>query len=236
MKINTEIVKNKEFETAIKPSLIKHSQEYRVLATLRYLYPSKFDKMVTGEAPDLQDCEKGIGIEVTAAVSENDMRASRAFSELYQGETKDIEKRKKAIESSGYTFVPLVDNKVVISTSGTADGEKHFFQESIRRKTKKLSQYRANYAEIGLAIILPEIPTSDAETNLSEWLSDILKESNNRFDFVYVISHRFCIHYDMQGNVIEKHSLTSDENRYLVTIGRMTVEGELSFSNSEEWL
>ena len=164
------------------------------------------------------------------------MRASRAFSELYQGETKDIEKRKKAIESSGYTFVPLVDNKVVISTSGTADGEKHFFQESIRRKTKKLSQYRANYAEIGLAIILPEIPTSDAETNLSEWLSDILKESNNRFDFVYVISHRFCIHYDMQGNVIEKHSLTSDENRYLVTIGRMTVEGELSFSNSEEWL
>ena len=60
MKINTEIVKNKEFETAIKPSLLKHSQEYRVLATLRYLYPSKFDKMVTGEAPDLQDREKGL--------------------------------------------------------------------------------------------------------------------------------------------------------------------------------
>lgn len=125
---------------------------------MRYLYPAKFDKMVTGEAPDLQDCENGIGIEVTAAVSENDMRASRAFSELYQGEPKDIEKRKKIIESSGYTFVPLVDNKDVISTSGTADGEKYFFQESIRKKTKKLEQYHANYKETGLAIILSEIP------------------------------------------------------------------------------
>ena len=236
MKINTDLVKNKEFEAAIKPCLLKHSQEYRVLATLRYLYQAKFDKMVTGEAPDLQDRENGVGIEVTAAVSENDMRASRAFSELYKGELKDIEKRKKAIESSGYTFVPLVDNKVVISTSGTADGEKHFFQESIRRKTKKLEQYHANFKKIGLAIILLEIPTSYAETNLSEWLSELLTESNNRFDFVYVISHRFCIHFDMQGNILEKHSLTSDENCWLVTIGRMTAEGELSFSNSEEWL
>lgn len=236
MKINTEIVKNKKFEAAIKPCLLKHSQEYRVLATLRYLYPTKFDKMVTGEAPDLQDCENGIGIEVTAAVSENDMRASRAFSELYQGETKDIEKRQKAIESSGYTFVPLMDNKAVIATSGTADGEKHFFQESIRRKTKKLEQYHANLEGIGLAIILPEIPTSCAETNLSEWLSDLLRESDNLFDFVFVISHRFCIYYDIQGNVTEKRSLTSDEDRWLVTIGRMTAEGELSFTDSEEWL
>lgn len=236
MKINTEIVQNKKFEAAIKPCLLKHSQEYRVLATLRYLYPAKFDKMITGEAPDLQDCENGIGIEVTAAVSENDMRASRTFSELYQDKPKDIEKRKKVIESSGYTFVPLVDNKVVISTSGTADGEKYFFQESIRRKSKKLERYHSNYKEIGLAIILPEIPTSYAETNLSEWLSELLTEPDDRFDFVYVISHRFCIQFDMQGNILEKHSLKSDENCWLVTIGRMTAEGELSFPNSEEWM
>ena len=53
MKINTKVVQNKKFEVAIKPCLLKHSQEYRVIATLRYLYPKKFDKMVTGEAPDL---------------------------------------------------------------------------------------------------------------------------------------------------------------------------------------
>lgn len=236
MKINTDIVKTKRFNTAIEPCLLKHSQEYRVLATLQYLYPAKFDKMVTGESPDLQDCENSVGIEVTAAVNPNDMRASRAFSEMYQGEAKEIEKRKKAIESSGYSFVPLVDNKVVIATSGTADGEKHYFQESIRRKTKKLKQYHANFEKIGLAIILPEIPTSYVETNLSEWISDMAKESDNPFDFVYVISHRFCIYHDTQGKSMEKHSLTSDETYWLATIGRMTAEGELSFNKSEEWL
>ena len=175
MKINTDLVKNKKFSSAILPSLLKHSQEYRVLATLRYLYPTNFDEMITGESPDLQDCVNGIGIEVTVAVNENDMKASRAFSELYQGKPKDIERRKNTIESSGYSFVPLIDEKVAIATSGTADGEKHFFQESIRRKTKKLKQYRTNFEKIGLAVILPEIPTSYAEGHLSEWISELLE-------------------------------------------------------------
>ena len=86
MKINTNLVKVKAYTDAIKPSLLKHSQEYRVLATLRYLYPIKFDKMVPGEAPDLQDYENGIGIEVTIA--------SRAFSELYQGEQNNTKNAK----------------------------------------------------------------------------------------------------------------------------------------------
>lgn len=139
MKINTDLVKGKKYSSAVKPNTLKHSQEYRVLATLRYLYSSKFDTMITGEAPDLQDSASSTGIEVTAAVKEDDMKVSRAFSELNQGKPKDIEKRKNIIKSSGYFSVPLKDEKVAISTSGTADGEKRFFQESIRRKTKKFS-------------------------------------------------------------------------------------------------
>lgn len=235
MKINTDLVKNKKFTSSIKPSVLKHSQEYRVLATLRYLYPQKFDVMITSEAPDLQDSASSTGIEVTAAVKEDDMKASRAFSELNQGKTKDIEKRRYTIESSGYSFVTLKDEKVAISTSGTADGEKCFFQESIRRKTKKLQQYRIKFKRIGLAILLPEIPTSYAENHLSEWISEISDESSNLFDFVYVISHRFCLYYDTQAEFTEKRSLTQEESWRLATIGRMTAEGELSLSDSE-WL
>ncbi len=202
---------------------------------MRYVYPDKFDAMTTGEAPDLQDSTNNTGIEVTVAVKEDDMKASRAFSELNQGKSKDIEKRKNIIESSGYSFVPLKDEKVAISTSGTADGEKYFFQQSILRKTKKLQQYRTNFKRIGLAILLPEIPTSYAENHLSEWISEIFDESANLFDFVYVISHRFCLYYDTQVKSTEKHSLTQDESRLLATIGRMTAEGELSMTD-EEWL
>ena len=74
MKINTDLVKGKKYSSAVKPNTLKHSQEYRVLATLRYLYPSKFDTMITGEAPDLQDSASSTGIEVTAAVKEDDMK------------------------------------------------------------------------------------------------------------------------------------------------------------------
>lgn len=235
MKINTDLVKNKKFSSSVKPSILKHSQEYRVLATLRYLYPAKFDAMITGEAPDLQDSASSTGIEVTVAVKEDDMKVSRAFSELYQGNMKDTEKRKNIIESSGYSFVPIKDEKVAIATSGTSDGEKYFFQESIRRKTKKLQQYRTNFKRIGLAILLPEIPTSDAEKHFSEWTSEVFKETDNLFDFVYVISHRFCIYYDAQENATEKRSLTQDESWLLATLGRMTAEGELSLTDSE-WL
>lgn len=206
-----------------------------MLATLRYLYPMKFDTMITGEAPDLQDYVNSLGIEVTAAVEGNDMKVFRAFSELYQGKPKDTEKRKEIIESNGYAFFSLKDEKVAIATSGTSDRERHFFQQSIRKKAKKLQQYRTNFKKIGLAIILPEIPTFYAENHFSEWAFEVFKDTNNSFDFVYVISHRFCIYYNVQENVSEKHSLTSNENRLLSTIGRMTAEGELSLTDSE-WL
>ena len=233
MKINTDLVKGKKYSSAVKPNTLKHSQEYRVLATLRYLYPSKFDTMITGEAPDLQDSASSTGIEVTAAVKEDDMKVSRAFSELNQGKPKDIEKRKNIIKSSGYFSVPLKDEKVAISTSGTADGEKRFFQESIRRKTKKIQQYRSNVKRMGLAILLPEIPTSYAENHLSEWITELFDESANLFDFVYVISHRFCLYYDTQAKITEKRSLTQDESLLLATIGRMTAEGELTMTDTE---
>lgn len=88
---------------------------------------------------------------------------------------------------------------------------------------------------MGLAILLPETPTSYAENHLSEWISEILDESVNLFDFVYVISHRFCLYYDTQEGNAEKHPLTQDESRSLATIGRMTAEGELLMTDIE-WL
>ena len=86
---------------------------------------------------------------------------------------------------------------------------------------------------MGLAILLPEIPTSYAENHLSEWITELLDESANLFDFVYVISHRSCLYYDMQAKKTEKRSLTQDESLSLATIGRMTAEGELTMTDTE---
>lgn len=80
MRIDTDLIKNKNYIYPIQSSVIKHSQEYITLATLRYLFPQRYETMIKGESPDLQDSVNGIGIEVTAAVRENDMKASRALA------------------------------------------------------------------------------------------------------------------------------------------------------------
>lgn len=129
MKIDTEKIKNKKFTAPIGDKLQKYSQEYRVLSTLRYLFPNRFEKMVKGESPDLQDEENGIGIEVTVAVDWRDMRAAREFAKLQQ-ENGNVEKHKKAIASSGYFFLPIKKMKLQY-VPREHQRKRSFFQESI---------------------------------------------------------------------------------------------------------
>ncbi len=142
MKINTNLVKVKAYTDAIKPSLLKHSQEYRVLATLRYLYPIKFDKMVPGEAPDLQDYENGIGIEVTIAVNENDMRASRAFSELYQGEQNNTKNAKKQLNQAAMLLSILWIKRLQYPHQGLQMEKSTFSKKASEERRKNWSSIK----------------------------------------------------------------------------------------------
>ena len=74
-----------------------------MLATLRYLFPEKFSTMILNDAPDLQDFTNNVGIEVTDAVSENDMNASRIFSELHKYNSREQKKKIEKIELCGYS-------------------------------------------------------------------------------------------------------------------------------------
>lgn len=139
MKINTDLVKGKKYSSAVKPNTLKHSQEYRVLATLRYLYPSKFDTMITGEAPDLQDSASSTGIEVTAAVKEDDMKVSRAFSELNQGKPKDIEKRKKTSNQADISLFLLKMKRLRYLPPELPTERNAFFKKAYEERRKKFS-------------------------------------------------------------------------------------------------
>lgn len=151
MKIDTEKIKNKKFTGPIEAKLQKYSQEYRALATLKYLFPNRFKKMVKEESPDLQDKENGIGIEVTAAVDWRDMRAAREFANLQQGNG-NIEKHKKAITSSGYFFLPIKKDKVAICTSGTLKGEKFFFKKVYEKRLTIFSNIKQDFKKLGLLL------------------------------------------------------------------------------------
>lgn len=233
MQINTDRVKNYKITSAIKPSLLKYSCEYRALATLRYLFPKRFNTLEHAEKPDLQDLINGVGIEVVNAVSKKDMEANRLLSNMRDNKNmspEEIERLKKGIEACGYD---LNDEKNSISKTGTGDGEKQVFQESIRKKIKKLPNYKKIFDKNGLAVVLPEIPTREAIDSLHRWIVDLVEENGCFFDFVFVISHRSFDYYDVQKNSFATYSLTEEENKLLRAIGRMTAEGGLSLSDLE---
>ena len=235
MNLHSDVIQNKNYTYSICAELQKHSQEYRVLATLRYLLPQQYEMITAGESPDLQDIKNSIGIEVTAAVRENDMKVSRIFSGLrQQNDEKKAEKRIKKIESCGYSLVPIRGEKISVITSGTSNEEKIFLQESVRKKKQKFEQYRSKFRTLGLAIVLLEIPTTEAEDCCIDWINEELQKDQDSIDFMYVISHRFCIYYDVRMVRSGKWTISNEENRSLCTIARMTAEGELSLDD-QEW-
>ena len=99
---------------------------------------------------------------------------------------------------------------------------------------EKLCQYKNMFEEIGLAIVLPETPTSHAENHFIKWIIEKINESDNSFDFYYVISNRFCSFWNYRKKHCTKNFLTAKESERLCTIARMTAEGELSL-NDLEW-
>lgn len=233
MNINTELVKNKKYNVAILHELVKVSQEYRVLATLRYLFPGVYEQMEHGDKPDLQDKTNKVGIEVTATVQENDMKANRVLAEFDETSSEKLTKDLDKIINCGYD-INIIYGKKSISRSGTVDSEKSCFQNAILKKCKKADQYKADYAKIGLAVLLPEIPTSYAEDHLIDWVKELHSEIDKSFDFIYVISCRFCLLYDILNGNTDKKSLKSSDNQLLCIIARMTAEEELTL-DSIEW-
>lgn len=235
MSLHSSLVKNKKFNGAIEPALLKHSQEYNVLGILRYLYPQKYNTMVLGEAPDLQDKEHSTGIEVTVAVSENDMKASRAFSQLLEKNDETRKRYMNKIEESGYKLTSIEGNAVSIHTTGTSNGEKTLFQKAIRKKFEKSSNYRKNFKNLGLAVVFTENPTSEAERSCIAWTREVFQNAQESFDFVYILAHRFCFYYDTHTDSCEKRIISRNDSYAIKTIARMTAEGELSLE-SDEWL
>lgn len=235
MNLHSSLIKNKKFNGAIEPALLKRSQEYSVLGILRYLYPQKYNTMVMGEAPDLQDKRNSTGIEVTVAVSENDMKASRAFSQLLEGNDEMAKRHINKIEESGYKLTSIEGKAVSIHATGTSNGEKTLFQKAIRKKIEKSPHYRENFKNLGLAVVFLEIPTSEAEHGCIAWTREVFQEAQKSFDFVYILAHRFCFYYDTHTDSCEKRIISGDDLYAIKTIARMTAEGELSLE-SDEWL
>lgn len=235
MNIFTKRILQYRPEKSILSQKLNLSQEYRALATLKYLFPEKYDSFTAGDAPDLQNIENSMGVEVTAAVPEKDMKVARLFSYLCEGNNVDRQKHLiSAISKENYSVAETTVGLAAISPIATSVSEKVFIQNIISKKMEKLPQYQEKYKRVELALILPEIPTSDAERHITGWITDIMHCARPAFDYVHIICHRFYKGLDMRTGEEIKIAISNRENLALGAIARMTAEGVISF-DSEEW-
>lgn len=63
----------------------------------------------------------------------------------------------------------------------------------------------------------------------------VIYENEVSFDFVYILSNRFCILIDVENKGFTKREISSEVSLALYKIARMTAEGDLSLTD-QEWL
>lgn len=69
--------------------------------------------------------------------------------------------------------------------------------------------------------------------NFIDWIKEVFINYEDSFDFVYIISHRFCILYDVKKNGFDEVPISCDENQLLCKIARMTAENEITLADIE---
>lgn len=231
MQLFTERVNSKCFDNIISPQLSDVSQEYRALATLKLFFPEKFYQWYKSDGPDLQECGGNVGAEVTCAVDEDDMKASKEFIRYRNN---DGEKRNKAetrILKTSSKLETYENGLIALVRSGELD-EEEIYKAAIRKKLVKSCSYKAKVKILYLAVILPEIPSTYAEEMLAVWTRETL--SNSEYQEIYVISERFCIRIDLVTGDDIVINIDKNQNEALRKIARMTAEGEIDL-DSEEW-
>ena len=99
---------------------------------------------------------------------------------------------------------------------------------------EKLPQYLRNYKRVELAIILPEMPTTEAKSQMANWIIESLEYKCPVFDYIHIVCHRFYMGVDVDTGINVRTPISKQEHYSLSSIARMTAEGIITFE-SEEW-
>ena len=212
-------IRNYEVTTALPTELRKTSREYRTLAILKYSFSDCFSKLHKAEAPDLQDDNGDLAVEVTWGGSQRDEQISGESLKYSLAKTEDEKgKSLKIIRKNG-------GDRNAISTSypvGTSEDDKKNVIEAFRKKLKKVDNYRQSFRRIGLAIIIDIPMFFFDDPQWGRWLSDI---NNDSFAFVAIIHWSGVDIYDFKTGEYSKQRINREDMDALKRLGRMAAEG-----------
>ena len=218
MNLSDEI-RNFQVTSPLPSEKIKTSREYKVLAILKYSFPDRFANLRKAEAPDLQDVNSNVGIEVTSAFSPRDERITGESIKYSHAKTEEErEKCLSIIQSCGGTR----DEISIGYPVSTIESNKADVINAFIKKSKKADQYHKQFKHIGLAIII-DIPIFffyDCEWG--KWLDEI---NEDKFDFVAIIHWSGVDIYDFRTRYYLTKRINREDMDALKCLARMAAEG-----------
>ena len=139
MELNDRI-RNRHFGCVLDSHFWKTSNEYTALACLKYCFGEKYRHLRKAEAPDLQDAENSVAIEVTDSVTPNDAQTIGEFTKLSQvNSEKQKEKCREKISRNG---ARLLGDGMMACPSRGPETERHEIINTFVQKLSKISKYR----------------------------------------------------------------------------------------------
>ena len=214
----TDNIRNYSFATSLQSAQQKTYREYEALSLLKYSFPELFSKLRKGDAPDLQDSDGRIGVEVTWGSSpENELIASE--SNKY---TRATEENKRGILERIREHGGDRKGSVTSFPLGTEDRDKAYILRAFEKKVEKADRYHEGFIKIGLVIII-DVPLSIyPDFDWGNWLEPY---NNNKFDFV-ILSHwqGICM-YDFRTGEYTNKKISKGDRCALKKLSRLTTEG-----------
>jgi len=216
MKFNKELL---YFDGKIThSSLLKYCDEYFVMSALMYFWPERYFKLQHSDKPDLQ-IKNEIGIEVTRGTDPKQSKAINEWCNCRAGVNGKSYKKCKEIVEKEYGG-KLTDIGI---EHPSKDNEEQFspIKCVINKKFLKLKNYRNNFKECELAVILEE-PLPDILEETVAYFRYKQKNDVIKFDNLIIVCNRFIIN---NGKIFK---VSEEENTYFQLIGIKLAKGEVT--------
>ena len=230
----TDKIKNKSYDKSLDSHLWKTYQEFLCLAVLKYVFGNEFQSFHHADAPDLQDQDNKIGIEVTQAVEPKDAQTSGEHIRFFESDNKNIRaKSRSKIESNGGM---LFENGVLVLDSKTAKETRSTIVSAYTHKCTLLPEYQKNgFQTLGLCIYHQEHLSTEIQKQCFSWLKDARNESVQQYDFVIIVHFMGVMIFDFAKGEMKSYEIEEDVMDTLGVLARMTAEGEVK-EDDPVWL
>ena len=200
----------------------KDYNEELALLILKQCFPGQFSNLTKKDAPDLQDINGKIGIEVVEAIEMKKAEIDGVFSNrrivnssiTYEKCKEIIEKNGGELDEYGITY-PVTTNL----------DEKAIIQEAIQKKIKKYSEYKEKgFEELSLFVLFYEPIISVEKEILKKYFSEPFKGVSETYVRLNFLSTWVLFVYEIAEDKMEIIKIDKEEYNDLLYQARINVE------------